>query len=110
MLYPVCFLHTISKDKIQISDPKLPYQVVQKAVALFGDTEASYISSGTIKKSVPQVVTLFAPVETSPRVSIYSTVPLAKLSGKVTVSRQIGEREFASVGTEECKGLQKRLV
>lgn len=50
--------------------------------------EASHISSGAVKKSVSQVVTLFAPIEASPGVCIYSTVPLAKLSGKATVSRQ----------------------
>lgn len=50
--------------------------------------EASHISSEAVKKSVPQVVTLFAPIETSPGVCMYSTIPLAKLSEKATVSRQ----------------------
>lgn len=96
--YPVCFLYTISKGSLLKSKYLIPNLLTSctKGCGLFCASwrhtrhktccrEASHISGGAIKKSLSQVVrNIFAPIETSPGVYIYSTVPLAKLSGKVT--------------------------
>lgn len=77
MLYPVCFF--VQFLRVPLWNPNIWSQTslpaVQKAAALFGDTsgirltaEASklHISSGAVKKSISQMVTLFAQKQRHP--------------------------------------------